>query len=306
MKIDMNSEDDTEIKKQPKRRAAKIVTPQDPLPDVFSYLDYRVFLEESLKVHQQMYPRVTQQTILNSVGITYKGFFSNVLKGRKNLNAEQAEGIGKALKLNKSEIICFQYLVQYNHSTKLEEKKLWLDRLLALKQVKNTRLSKNQHHLFSKWFFVIIRDALHFFKLRDNFADLAELLQPAITEKEAAHAITELSAMGLIQKDTEGYWRPSSDVVTTGDEVQWIQLADYQLTTMDMAKDALKKVPSKERDISYVTLTLDDETFGSVKSAVQTFRKHLLEIAKGTESPNRVFQCNIQLFPMTKRGHNEQ
>ena len=76
---------------------------------------------------------------------------------------------------------------------------------------------------------------------------------------------------------------------------------------MDMAKRSLEKHPAEKRDISFVSLTLSEESFSQVKSEVRAFRKRLLLTAKDEQKPDRVYQCNIQLFPVTRQpgGGNE-
>ena len=129
---------------------------------------------------------------------------------------------------------------------------------------------------------------------------LARRFDPPIKPEEAEQAVRELEKIGLIAKDKDGFYRPVKNLITTGDEAHSVQLANFQLTTMDMAKRSLEKHPAHERDISFVSLTLSPESFTEVKSEVQMFRKKLLLMAEQEVKPDRVYQCNIQLFPVTK------
>jgi uncharacterized protein (TIGR02147 family) len=70
---------------------------------------------------------------------------------------------------------------------------------------------------------------------------------------------------------------------------------------MDLGKRALRTVPSAERDISVLTMTLSPDAFRMVKSEIQAFRKRIAKIAVDDANPDRVFQMNMQLFPVSRR-----
>jgi len=59
-------------------------------------------------------------------------------------------------------------------------------------------------------------------------------------------------------------------------------------------------VPAESRDISTLTLSVSETTFREIKAEVQLFRKHLSAIACADQFADRVYQVNIQLFPLTR------
>ena len=158
-------------------------------------------------------------------------------------------------------------------------------------------MSDDQLSIFSQWYYVYIRDLLCYFHFKDDYKALAGMLDPPIKPEEAEAAIIDLERLGFISRDSDGYYRPRDRLVTTGDEAHSVQLANFQLATMDMAKRSLEKHPAEKRDISFVSLTLSAESFAQVKSEVQAFRKRLLLMAKDEQKADRVYQCNIQFFP---------
>lgn len=273
--------------------------------EIFEYLNYREFLKDYIDEKRVKDQSFTHREILAKMGVSSTGFLSNVFSGKKNLNSKHVEDLSLILELNQRQRICFTYMVNFNQAKTIEEKKSWFDRLCAMKQVKTKLLENHQLSLFSRWYYVYIRDLLNFYTFSDDYYDLARRLYPPITEPEAKRAITALSEMSLIEKDQEGNWRPADAVVSTGDEVYSVQLADFQLKTMDFAKRALEKVPAKRRDISVLSMTLSKEKFAQVKREIQDFRKRLLNIANSDDEPDQVYQCNLQFFPVTRDYEGE-
>lgn len=273
--------------------------------DIFDYINYRDFLRDYISYKRKRDSNFTHREILKKIGISSTGFLSNVISGKKNLNDEHTEALAIVLELNQREQICFGYMVSYNQARSIEEKKRWFDRLAGMKQVKSTLLKNNQLSLFSRWYYVYIRDLLSIIDFSDNYYDLARQLFPAITEAEAERAVANLHQMGLIERDSEGFWRPLDRVISTGDEVVSLQLADFQIKTMDMGKQALEKIPAKRRDISVLSLTLSKEQFIKAKREIQDFRKRLLSIATNDEEADQIYQCNIQFFPVTRDTEGE-
>jgi uncharacterized protein (TIGR02147 family) len=276
------------------------------MPSIYKYLNYREYLYDYFVEQKQFQKQLTHRAVLNKMGITSTGFLSNVITGKKNLNGEMSKNLGKIINLAGRERRYLNTMVAYTQAKAIEEKKKHLDRLLAVRKTGLAHMSEDQVSIFSRWYYVYIRDMLCFIDFKDDYRSLAAGLDPPIKPEEAESAIRDLERLGFIAKDNNGCYRPRDNLITTGDEVHSVQLASFQLTTMDMAKRSLEKHPAEKRDISFVSLTLSKESFAQVKSEVQSFRKRLLLMAKDEQKPDRVYQCNIQLFPVTEQpggGH---
>jgi uncharacterized protein (TIGR02147 family) len=270
------------------------------MPSIYSYLNYRDFLKDVFVEQKQIEKPLTHRVVLEKMGISSTGFLSNVIAGKKNLSAGQSDKLSRILRFASRERRYFSIMVTYTQARTLEEKKDNLDRLMAMRKTSLSQMHESQFDIFSHWYYVFIRDMLCFVEFSDNYDALAQMLDPPIKPAEAKQAIADLLALGLIAPDAKGFYRSKDRLITTGDEVHSVQLAHFQLATMDMAKRALEKHVASQRDISFVSLTLSPDSFAKVKSAIVAMRKKLLLIASEESCPDRVCQCNIQLFPVTK------
>jgi uncharacterized protein (TIGR02147 family) len=271
------------------------------MQDIYQYSDYRKYLKELLEEKKKENRQFSHRAVLQKMGISSTGFLANVLSGRKNLTPSQMQKLSSILKLKAGESRYFECLVLFNQARSLEDKNAQMKRMVANQKIETKTLSRKHLNLFSKWHYVVVREMLYFHRLKDDYRTAARMLQPAITAEELEKAVKELEALDFVVKDAEGVYRQKDVAVTTGNEIRSLQVANFQMETMELAKAALDRLPMAERDISCMTLTLSQNSFEQVKAEIQAFRKRLSAIAVADEQADQVFQANIQFFPVTKK-----
>ncbi len=271
------------------------------MPDIYQFSDYRKYLKQLLEEKKRENRQFSHRAVLQKMGISSTGFLANVFSGRKNLTPEQVVKLAAILKLKAGEARYFECLVLFNQARSLEDKNAQMKRMVANQKVETKTLSRKHLNLFSKWHYVVLREMLYFHRLKDDYRTAARMLQPSITAEEVEKAVRELEALDFVAKDAEGVYRQKDAAVTTGNEIRSLQVQNFQMETLELAKVALDRLPIAERDISCMTLTLSQDSFEQVKSEIQAFRKRLSAIAIADEKADQVFQANIQFFPVTKK-----
>ncbi len=271
------------------------------MPNVLDYTDYRKFLADFLQEAKLTRPGLSHRSIQRQMGVSSSGFISNVLRGKKNLTPAMATKLMRVLKLPKEDSRYFECLVLFNQAKSHDERHEYLRRL---RRSMPRALSPRQMTLFSQWYYVVIREMLSYVAFRDDYQGLAAEIAPPITAQQAKEAIRVLTEIGLIRRNPGGWYTQADNAIATDDEVRSADLAGFQLHTMEMAKTALRKTPSDRRDISTLTVSMSEKGFERFKGEVQRFRKHLASLACADQSPNGVYQINIQLFPLT-RGRDD-
>ena len=112
-----------------------------------------------------------------------------------------------------------------------------------------------------------------------------------------SHTLLEL---GLLKRERGGKIVQSEPLVSTGPEVQSLNVANYHRMMMQRAADAIDAVAPDERDISSLTLCLGADGARRLKERIQRFRRELLELSTMEENPRQVVQINFQLFPLSR------
>ena len=273
------------------------------MPNLYEFVNYRLYLQEFLAEHKKdAEPDYSHKMILAKMGISSTGFLSNVIAGRKNLTPIQIIKLAKILKMNKAESAYFEAMVYFTQAKLIDEKNEYFNRLVTLQKVNLKVLDKRKMSVFSKWYYVVVRELLYFYRYNgSNPSGLGHKVEPTIRHSEAEQAVRYLEELGLIVKGDNGYYKQVENAVTSGDEVRSLHLTNFQLATMELAKRAIQKIPAAERDVSVLTMTLSQDTFQMVKSELQHIRKRIAKIAVDEDKPDRVYQLNIQFFPVTKK-----
>lgn len=270
---------------------------------VMEYLNYRDFLRDIFKWYKGNDPNFSQKSVQYCLGISSSGFLSNVIMGRKNLNANHAVKMTRILQMNNVEARYFEALVAFTQARTEEEKTELFNRLMLFRSARLAHLPEEILSLFSKWYYVAIREVIDLLQWKDDLNLLANSLLPPLSVNEANEAVETLLELGLVRWNDKGILETCDSGISTGDEVSSKHLIAFQRKTMDLASLALDDVAPEFRDISVLTMGLSEESFWNIKNEIRHFRKRLAKIAIEDKNANRVYQLNFQLFPLSQTLH---
>jgi uncharacterized protein (TIGR02147 family) len=79
-----------------------------------------------------------------------------------------------------------------------------------------------------------------------------------------------------------------------------LHAANFILETTKLGVDALDGVGAQERDVSSLTLSYSKAGFQKVKAEIDILKKKLVDMMKEDPEPEKVYQVNLQLFPLTQ------
>lgn len=272
---------------------------------VFNYTDYRRYLADYyqyMKKHSKIF---SYRYFAQRAHIKSSGFYKELVDGKRSLSRTLMLRFSDALKHNKKEAEYFENMVCFNEAKSIEEKQHYFKKMLASYDSKAYKLLADQYEYFSKWYYVAIRELLSYIKFRDNYALLAQALNPSIRPDQAKKAVTILEKLHLIEKDKDGYYHRCDQVITTGypDEdkrVNLLNVINFQKTMIDIAKASYVNNNIKQIDMSTLTLSISEETYSTMKEEIANFRKKLLGLAAKEQKPDRIYQLNYHFFPLSK------
>jgi uncharacterized protein (TIGR02147 family) len=271
--------------------------------DIYKYYDYREFLRDFIPEEKKKNSALSHRFIHQRLGISpSSGFIANVLSGKQHFTMEQAVKLAEILGLSPDHTLYFKTMLSFARAKSIDEQNRCFKAMNSMRKRKLKKLSEKQLSVFNRWYNVVILELLMYYRFKDDYKALARMLDPPIKPMEAKYAIRELEGLGLIKKDREGYYVKTNQVMSTGDEILSYLVKKFQITMTDLEKRAIEHIPAEVRDISGLTLTLCEEDFARVKAEIQAFRKRMLEIARGSNDPDRVYRCNFKIFPVTQKA----
>jgi uncharacterized protein (TIGR02147 family) len=150
----------------------------------------------------------------------------------------------------------------------------------------------------------VVRSVLEYFDFRDDYAQLGQQLSPQITEKEARDSVRLLEKLKLIKRDENGRYQLTDAAITTGEAWRSVAINAFQEQTIRLSQESLERHDRVFRDISTITMNIHAENFEEIRQRITEFRRSLIAYVGESSNPDRTYQLNIQLFPLTdtKRG----
>jgi uncharacterized protein (TIGR02147 family) len=172
--------------------------------------------------------------------------------------------------------------------------------MLSLKSTfKTTLLEKQQYEYYTNWYNPVIRELAVSPDFTGDFKVLAKKVSPPISHQKARRSVELLLELGLIKKKGKQYVQ-ADPLVSTGPVVDSVAVTNFHRKTASLAAESFDRHTRQERTITSCTISLSDEHFQILKKEIADLRKKALELAEEPISSNRVYQMNMQLFPVSK------
>ena len=103
-----------------------------------------------------------------------------------------------------------------------------------------------------------------------------------------------------VSKAVPSYYPSSSD--TDAFKVRSLQVTALveQGSALDLAKGSYQAVPGKFRSHSTLTLSIAEPDFRRIREEITSLRKRILELARNSPAPDRVYQVTFNVFPLSR------
>jgi uncharacterized protein (TIGR02147 family) len=267
-------------------------------PDLYRYYDYHAFLRDYYEWRKAVHSYFSLRFIGGKVGLD-AGLVVRILQGKRPLSLKKVAVFASLLGLSKRKAEYFELLVLYGRAKSDREAQQYFERLIGFTGLGGKQVERSQYEFYQEWYYTAVREVLHFHPFDGDYETLAGMLVPSITTKEARKAITLLETLGMIQRKRDGGYALTEKYLTTGEEWRSFAVREFQRKSLDLARHALEKVPKEERDISTVSLTINGDAMDKIRERVRQFHQDMLEISEQSGQGDRVYQVNLQVFPMS-------
>jgi uncharacterized protein (TIGR02147 family) len=275
-------------------------------PVIYDYVDYRIFLSDSLQFIQTKNPKYSATAYVRQAGFgeNSRGYFNLIMSGKRNLSSSTILGFAKTLKLNEKETFHFENLVHYNQADTEKEKALYFERISKNMKGKNSaafELLKSQYNYFSHWYLVAVRELVAVKDFKEDFEWINKKLRNKISKKELQEAIADLITLGLLARNNEGKLVQSEEFVTfTDNSMNYTVVNALHSQFLDRAKESLNEDPYKDRSASCIVIATEKENFDKIREEVRAFREHILnKYGTNNGSLDCVLNLGIQLNHIT-------
>jgi uncharacterized protein (TIGR02147 family) len=278
------------------------------MPNIFEYLNYRQYLSDYFEEQKQKTPQFSHRFFARQLGLATPNFVLLVIQGKRNLSQSTCLKISQVLKHSNEESQYFEHLVNFMQAKRHEEKDRYFNQLIGMRhKLKVSRLEEWQYEYYSNWYNPVIRELVTQAGFDGDMKALGKRVSPQITGTEAKRSVELLLKLGLI-KETAGCYVQSESVISTGNEVNYVAVANFHRKMAQLAAESFDRHLHTERSITACTIYISENNFREVKREIADFRRKILSFAQQDDKADRVYQLNLQLFPLSRpaEGRKEE
>ncbi len=270
-------------------------------PRIFTYLDYRSFLEDFFAFRKVRDPEFSLRAFarLPRLALSSSSFISAVIKGRKNLSQGLRLRFGRAMELGPAEMEYFELLVQQNQSKSAEEKTHYQGQLARFHGSRARVLHDGQARFYSRWYYAVV---WHYFGLRQDHnspARIAKSIYPPITPQQAEEAIRVLLELKLIRKLANGY-AVADRHLAAGKGLRGSAAREHHKEFVRLALDGIDAAPGRDRRYDVTSFSISARGRERVMERIDALRAEVRELAETDDrgaGGSRIYALSLQLFP---------
>jgi uncharacterized protein (TIGR02147 family) len=269
------------------------------MKSIFQYIDYRKFLSDYYAEKKATTRHFSYRYFCGKAGISSPTFLKLVMEGKSNISVVMIDKFAVALKLNKKETHFFKHLVLFNQSVSPDDKQEHYAVLVTMSNnVSQQVLGSEQFEYLSRWYTPVIRELICQHDSKDDFKALGASIIPPVSKRDAAFSVKLLLKFGLIDKNPDGAYRQIDRALATNREVAGPAIRAFNKNMIELALRSVDEIDNTRRNVSGVTMGVTKECYEVLCAEIEAFKDRVASIVDNSGSSDRVYQLNLQLFPV--------
>ena len=273
---------------------------------VFEFQDYRVYLKSYYEDQKATTKSFSYRSFSKKANINTSSFLFHVIQGKKNLTKNSIVKVSGAIGHTKEEANYFENLVFFNQAKTILEKTHYYSKLIEIKRPLSIEsIEKSQYEFYKEWYHSVLREAIAIYDFKDDYAALGKFLIPSISEKDAKNSVQTLEDLDFVKRNEDGKYAQTNNLINAKPSpIEALIGQKYQIKMSELAIKAFDAHAIHERLSSSTTISISEQTYRLIMLRAREFRREILELAKIDNDPDRVYQMNINLFPVSRSTKN--
>ena len=277
-------------------------------PDIFNFLDYRIYLAEWFQWKKQDSPRFSHRGFVRRVGQKSPSLVVDLIAGRRSLTPAMVAPFGKAMALTAEESRYLVLLVDLERVSDPDKRNSIWEKISARRRFQAAHsIEGDSFRYLSDWTFPAIRELALRADFRPDPDWVAATLRPRITRTQAQRALDALFDLGMLVRTENGGVKQADGAVVTPREVLGLAVHNYHQGMIDRARAGIVDFKANQRHYTGVTVCISDALMPQIKNEINGFAERLLEICDGSDlSAERVIQIHLMAFPLSAGVEDKQ
>lgn len=271
--------------------------------NIFGFLSYRDFLQAIYQHLKTTKKRYSYNKFSEDLGLSNCNVAWMIITGRRKLTANNLQKVVPALRLKGKPRQYFTTLVKHNNSNRPDQREKYFQHLIDLRAEDPTASTHlNNLEYFAKWYYPIIREMAGLDHFQSDPDWIAQNLMMKVLPKQAEKSLELLEKLELIQYDDEAKRHSRTKEQIFPDRVVGPMASTrFHEKMCELAKESVTRVPPEERELNVLTVCLSQEEAQKAAALLYEAAEKIFKLEQKSEDAERVYQVNLQLFPVTKK-----
>lgn len=264
---------------------------------IYDYTDYRDIIRDFYLEKKNGNGRYSYSVLGQAIGLNASHVFCIVEK-KRNLPVRCVPAVKRILGLTGRAARYFDLLLAASRTKSEKTKTEILAKAFLLRDVKTHSLADKEQKYLSDWWTPVIRALIEVNQGKVDAKEISESLEPSIEENKVQESIDILNELGFIQDLGNGRVKLADAHINIAGEQRAQAIRQFQANVMQIGARSLNTIDPADRDISTLTMAVDQQGFEDIKAMIQEFRKDVQIRVDKCGKPTRVLQMNLALFPV--------
>lgn len=264
---------------------------------IYDYTDYRDIIRDFYLEKKNGNSRYSYSVLGQAIGLNASHVFCIVEK-KRNLPVRCVPAVKKVLGLTGRAARYFDFLLAASRTKSEKTKTEILAKAFQLRDVKTHSLADKEQKYLSDWWTPVIRALIEVNQGRVDAKEISDSLEPSIEVEKVQESIDILQELGFIQNLGNGRVKLADAHINIAGEQRAQAIRQFQANVMQIGARSLNTIAPADRDISTLTMAVDQQGFEDIKAMIQEFRKDVQIRVDKCGKPTRVLQMNLALFPV--------
>lgn len=233
-------------------------------------------------------------------GYASPNYLQQVIQSMRRLGRNQAQSTAKYIGLGDEESRYLERMIAFDEAKTHNDRDLIFKEMIQMRRKRKVKSVDDAYYaFFSHWWIPVVWELCVHQNYNGDPAWIAKKIKPNITPTQVEKALEILNQLNLIESTGDSKWIRKDSILHTESEVRALAATNYHIQTLGLAKEALEKVPSQERDFRSITIGLSAQEMERIKKRLADFWKEILLEAQEDQSKDKVCHINLQFYPVS-------
>lgn len=262
--------------------------------------DYRDILKAYYERRKKEMPFYSYRMMGDRIGLD-SSYLYRILRKKQHLPAHSLEAAKELVGISGRSAEYFNLLYASNVSKDPAQREELMSRAIALRDVERRALQSAELKLLKNWWIPAVRAYLELNGGVANLKQIASALCPPITEEQANEAIETLKSAGFVKKLASGKLGLTEAHLTVSGTEKAKAVRNFQKQALHLANESLENIPVDERNVSTLTISIDQPGFEDLKDMLREFRRLVQKRVDSVKNPDRVMQLSMAFYPVARK-----